>query len=80
MKDNETRENIEQKEQGSGQSRREFLKKASAFAIYTPPAITMLMNPSRASMTKSPGGHHHRYNDDHGRRRNRRPKRSHHRA
>jgi len=30
----------------TGRARRDFLKKAGKFAIYTPPAIMMLMHPS----------------------------------
>ena len=30
----------------TGSARRDFLKKAGKFAIYTPPAIMMLMHPS----------------------------------
>lgn len=41
------------------QARRAFLKKAGAFAVYTPPVIMMLMHPSRtavASGTKRNNG------------------------
>ena len=34
-------------------ARRDFLKKAGKFAIYTPPAIMMLMHPSRSALSKS---------------------------
>ena len=44
----------------TGNARRDFLKKAGKFAIYTPPAIMMLMHPSanavRGSM-KGNNGH-----------------------
>lgn len=32
-----------------GNSRRDFLKKAGKFAVYTPPAVMMLMKPNFAS-------------------------------
>ena len=49
----------------SGQSRRDFLKNAGKFAVYTPPAMMMLMKPGYASICKSftgrPGKYkHHR--------------------
>ena len=34
-------------------SRRDFLKKTGKFAIYTPPAMMLLMKPSYAKMNKS---------------------------
>jgi len=34
-------------------ARRDFLKKAGKFAIYTPPAIMMLMHPSAHAVRKS---------------------------
>jgi len=37
----------------TGSARRDFLKKAGKFAIYTPPAIMMLMHPSRNAIGKS---------------------------
>jgi len=48
-------------EDAARDSRRTFLKKAGVFALYTPPAVTMLMQPSQASMMKSPGGAHQGY-------------------
>ena len=36
-------------------SRRDFLKKAGKLAIYTPPAMMVMMKPSHASFTKSGG-------------------------
>jgi len=42
--------------EAASESRRDFLKKAGAFALYAPPAITLLANPSHASVRKSPGG------------------------
>ena len=36
-------------------SRREFLKKAGKLAIYTPPAMMVMMKPSYASFAKSGG-------------------------
>ena len=35
------------------QSRRDFLKKAGKFAVYTPPAVMLLMKPSYATLSKS---------------------------
>jgi len=34
-------------------SRREFLKKAGKYAIYTPPAVMLLMKPSQATFCRS---------------------------
>jgi hypothetical protein len=34
-------------------ARRDFLKKAGKFAIYTPPAMMLLMHPSRNAVSKS---------------------------
>jgi len=47
-------------EQATSESRRAFLKKAGVFALYAPPAITLLTNPSHASVMNSPGGNHDR--------------------
>ena len=51
------------------ESRRAFLKKAGLVALYTPPAMAVLMSPSQASMMKSPGGqygnHGHPAGHDH---------------
>lgn len=41
------------------ESRRKFLKKAGRFAVYTPPAITLLMHPSRDAVANGSGGHHY---------------------
>lgn len=62
MKDKENQLH-EDAEKEARESRRDFLKKAGAFAIYTPPAITMLMHPSHASITKSPGGTQQSYEE-----------------
>jgi formiminotetrahydrofolate cyclodeaminase len=35
------------------ESRRSFLKKAGKFAVYTPPAVMLLMKPSFAHINKS---------------------------
>jgi hypothetical protein len=45
-------------DQEATQARRKFLTKAGAFALYTPPAITLLMQPSRSAIARSPGGRH----------------------
>ena len=48
-------------EEAVGQARRSFLKTAGKFAVYTPPAVMMLMKPGYARMNKSMTGrpHHH---------------------
>ena len=63
-------------EDAAGQSRRDFLKTAGKFAVYTPPAVMMLMKPGYARMNKSMTGrphrgqggqsHHHGGNNDGG--------------
>ena len=40
-------------EEGVAKSRRDFLKKTGKFAMYTPPAMMLLMKPSYAQMNKS---------------------------
>ena len=55
--------------EATSESRRAFLKKAGAFALYAPPAITLLSQPSHASIMSSPGGNHdgnHYYSRSHG--------------
>jgi len=42
-------ESASESENSSGVNRRDFLKKAGKFAVYTPPAVMMLMQPSFAS-------------------------------
>ncbi len=37
------------------ESRRKFLEKAGKLAIYTPPVLTLMMNPSRHALARSPG-------------------------
>ncbi len=37
-------------------ARRKFLKSAGKFAIYTPPAVMLLMKPSYATISKSIAG------------------------
>lgn len=39
------------------QSRRDFLKKAGKFAVYTPPAIMLMMQPSRNAIAYSGRGY-----------------------
>ena len=41
-------------EKTNEKSRRDFLKTAGKFAIYTPPALMILMNPDRAALACSP--------------------------
>ena len=38
------------------ESRRDFLKKAGKFAVYTPPAVMVLMKPSYATVSGSTNG------------------------
>ena len=38
------------------ESRRDFLKKAGKFAVYTPPAVMALMRPSYATVSGSANG------------------------
>jgi len=38
------------------ESRREFLVKAGKFAIYTPPAVMLLMHPSKDALARSGNG------------------------
>jgi len=55
-------------EEAVGQARRSFLKTAGKFAVYTPPAVMMLMKPGYARMNKSMTGrpHHHDKQGHHG--------------
>ena len=52
-------------EEAVAQARRNFLKTAGKFAVYTPPAVMMLMKPGYARMNKSMTGrpHHHHGNN-----------------
>ena len=43
-------------EQAVAESRRDFLKKAGKFAVYTPPAVMVLMKPSYATVSDSSNG------------------------
>ncbi len=43
-------------EQRVAESRRDFLKKAGKFAVYTPPAVMVLMKPSYATVSGSANG------------------------
>ncbi len=47
------------REEAVGQARRNFLKTAGKFAVYTPPAVMMLMKPGYARMNKSMTGRPH---------------------
>jgi hypothetical protein len=38
------------------EARRDFLKKAGKFALYTPPIVSLLMYPSMQAIAKSGGG------------------------
>ena len=42
-------------------SRREFIKKVGKFAIYTPPAVMLLMHPSREAIARSPGKYKYKF-------------------
>ena len=54
------REDVETNtEQAVGQARRSFLKTAGRFAVYTPPAVMMLMKPGYARMNYSVVGRPH---------------------
>jgi len=53
-------------EEAVGQARRSFLKTAGKFAVYTPPAVMMLMKPGYARMNKSMTGRPHHYHRDNG--------------
>ncbi|MEA3244269.1 MAG: hypothetical protein U9Q19_12670 [Pseudomonadota bacterium] len=54
-------------EETVGQARRNFLKTAGKFAVYTPPAVMMLMKPAYARMNKSMTGRpHHRHHGNNG--------------
>ncbi|MCZ6566409.1 MAG: hypothetical protein O6852_09840 [Gammaproteobacteria bacterium] len=44
------------KDQKEMESRREFLKTAGKFAVYTPPALMLMSKSSHANFTKSGGG------------------------
>jgi len=48
--------NLVNSEDAVGQARRDFLKKAGKFAVYTPPAVMMLMKPAYASINASSVG------------------------
>ncbi|ADE14761.1 hypothetical protein Nhal_1627 [Nitrosococcus halophilus Nc 4] len=53
--------NIEKKtqvdsEENRAEARRKFLKTAGKFALYTPPALMLLMHPSVHAISKSGGG------------------------
>lgn len=58
-----TDKTLEPHQAESEKSRRDFLKKAGKFAVYTPPAVMVLMKPSYAYMSKSMVG---RPNIQHG--------------
>jgi len=53
-------------EEAVGEARRSFLKTAGKFAVYTPPAVMMLMKPGYARMNKSMTGRPHRQHGDNG--------------
>jgi hypothetical protein len=47
-------------------SRREFMKAAGKFAVYTPPALMLLMRPTPEAIAASSGRYQSTYNDYHG--------------
>jgi len=51
-------------EEGAVQARRNFLKTAGKFAVYTPPAVMMLMKPGYARMNKSMTGRPYHHGDN----------------
>jgi hypothetical protein len=51
--DKDRDEVVEVNQSETEKSRRSFLKKAGKFAVYTPPAVMLLMKPSFAHMSKS---------------------------
>ena len=55
MKKREQRATTEPLPEDARESRREFLRKAGKMAVYTPPAMMMLMKPTQASILKSNG-------------------------
>ena len=48
--------NLMNTEDEAVQARRDFLKKAGKFAVYTPPAVMMLMKPGYATINASSVG------------------------
>jgi len=52
MKQHENMKGADNSEQAGSEARRQFLKKAGKFAVYTPPAVMMLMKPSFAGNTQ----------------------------
>lgn len=42
-------------DQSAEESRRRFLEKAGKLAIYTPPALLLMMQPAREAIARSPG-------------------------
>jgi len=50
---NNKHDSLDAREKEVTESRREFLKKAGRFAVYTPPAVMLLMKPSHATMMDS---------------------------
>lgn len=50
---NDKHDSLDARDKEVTESRREFLKKAGRFAVYTPPAVMLLMQPSHATMMQS---------------------------
>lgn len=48
-------------EKNTSESRREFLKTAGKFAVYTPPALLLMNKPSHATFKKTGGYTHCNY-------------------
>ena len=55
MKKNESGVSQEPATRGTDESRRDFLRKAGKLAVYTPPAMMLLMKPSTDAIASSPG-------------------------
>lgn len=53
LKENKTIANTSNPQEPVVKNRRAFLKKAGKFAVYTPPAMMMLMHPSANAVMKS---------------------------
>lgn len=46
---------MNRKDKTPNEGRRDFLKKAGRFAVYTPPALMVMMKPSHAQFLKTGG-------------------------
>ena len=55
MKKTESGASNEPEVKGTDESRRDFMRKAGKLAVYTPPAMMLLMQPGKESFASSPG-------------------------